>query len=317
MSPAMARVSTPAPQPRLKPQDILQDQLAALWEQVFAVPRIGLDDTFASLGGTPTQAGRLIALVEHTCGVRPADAALSGSATVQTLSDAVFATLPIADVITVQAGDAARRPPLFFLHGDFSGGGFYVRVLARELGRDQPVVVLQHHGMHGEEIPDTIEVIAEDLRQRLRRCWPAGPFFLGGHCTGGLIAFEMARQLGRTPRLRSVVLVEPPLARIGRTIPPPLPRLPERMQDLRYRRAYVFTQYAARAVSYEPGWYPGALGVFLAQHPATARDAESRATVRALALDVDVHVIRGNHITVLGRNVGDLAAAMRAFLDRQ
>jgi pimeloyl-ACP methyl ester carboxylesterase len=299
-----------------RPQDILQDQLAHLWECVLAVERVDIDDTFASLGGTAVHAARLIALIARECDVPLAGTAVTDGTTVETLAGAVLALLPTAAVVTVQAGDPQRRPPLFFLHGDFAGGGFYVRALARGLGSDQPVVVLQHEGMHGEAIPDTIEAIAEDARQRLRHCWPAGPFVLGGHCAGGLIAFEIARQLGDTGQLRSLVLVEPPLARLGRTLPPPLPRLPERMTDVRYRRAYAFSQYATRAARYCPGWYAGALGVFVGEQSAGSRDPYARVRLSALAGDVAVHVVPGTHITMLGRGVGTLAAAMRSFLHR-
>ena len=41
----------------------------------------------------------------------------------------------------------------------------------------------------------TIQEIASTLLKELRDCQPKGPYFLGGHCWGGVVAFEMASQL--------------------------------------------------------------------------------------------------------------------------
>ena len=41
----------------------------------------------------------------------------------------------------------------------------------------------------------TIEEMAARHIKMLREFQPEGPYLLGGHCNGGLIAFEMARQL--------------------------------------------------------------------------------------------------------------------------
>ena len=41
----------------------------------------------------------------------------------------------------------------------------------------------------------SIEAIASYYLQEIRRVQARGPYLLGGYCTGGVIAFEMAQQL--------------------------------------------------------------------------------------------------------------------------
>jgi thioesterase domain-containing protein len=67
--------------------------------------------------------------------------------------------------------------------------------LARGLSGEQPFYGIQPHGLDGGPIPPTIEAMAACHLQTLRAFQPAGPYLLGGYCNGGLIAFEMARQL--------------------------------------------------------------------------------------------------------------------------
>jgi thioesterase domain-containing protein len=67
--------------------------------------------------------------------------------------------------------------------------------LARRLSPEQPFYVLHPHGLDGGPVPPTIEAMAEDHLRALRTFRPKGPYLLGGHCNGGLVAFEMARRL--------------------------------------------------------------------------------------------------------------------------
>src|SRR6202012_179982 len=46
-----------------------------------------------------------------------------------------------------------------------------------------------------EGLPNTIESIAEIYVNEIVTSNPEGPYALSGHCIGGIIAFEMAKQL--------------------------------------------------------------------------------------------------------------------------
>ena len=87
------------------------------------------------------------------------------------------------------------RPPFVCVPG--IGGnivGFYD--LARELGPDQPVYGLQAPGLDGKREPlARVEDMAAHYISEIRSVLPDGPFLLGGASFGGIVAFEMARQL--------------------------------------------------------------------------------------------------------------------------
>jgi thioesterase domain-containing protein len=77
------------------------------------------------------------------------------------------------------------------LGGDGGGAFFYYRKLAQLLGPDQP-----SFGIRSPQEPYTcVETMAERYVQELLRFRPEGPYLLGGFCFGGIVAFEMARQL--------------------------------------------------------------------------------------------------------------------------
>lgn len=97
-------------------------------------------------------------------------------------------------LITIRKGRGGR-PPLFFVH-DGLGETLLYRTLANLLPPEPAVYGLQPaQRADGSYIHTRIvEMAAAHLRQ-VRAAQPHGPYFLTGLCAGGVIAFEMARQL--------------------------------------------------------------------------------------------------------------------------
>ncbi len=98
-----------------------------------------------------------------------------------------------SSIVQIQGGGS--RPPLFLVHG--VGGGMFWGYgnLARALGPEQPVYAFKSRGLAGLDEFTTIEAMAAQYVADLRRFQPAGPYYLGGYCFGGNVAYEMARQL--------------------------------------------------------------------------------------------------------------------------
>lgn len=87
------------------------------------------------------------------------------------------------------------EPPSFWVHtllGDVS----YVLNLSNNLGIEYPVYGLEQFSVSGKiYLLPTIEEMAEAYIQSIKRVRPKGPYRIGGYSFGGIVAFEMARQL--------------------------------------------------------------------------------------------------------------------------
>jgi thioesterase domain-containing protein len=83
--------------------------------------------------------------------------------------------------------------PIFFLHND-EGRGVYTHALARALDAHRPFYAVHRDGFD-PGLSDTVESLAASGVRALRSVRPRGPYVIGGHCNGGVIALEMARQL--------------------------------------------------------------------------------------------------------------------------
>jgi acyl-CoA synthetase (AMP-forming)/AMP-acid ligase II len=90
--------------------------------------------------------------------------------------------------------------------GYLADGVLDYRPLSHALGAEQPFYGLQARGVDGAGPIDTsIEEMAAHYVQTIKAVQPQGPYYLGGYCFGGIVAYEMARQL--TAAADSVALV--------------------------------------------------------------------------------------------------------------
>ena len=115
---------------------------------------------------------------------------------------------PRESVVAIQTGGSKR--PFFFLHGDWISGAYWCFSLAHQLGSDQPFYALEPFNFDGLPIPPPFEAIAAAHLKSLHAVQPEGPYLLGGFCNGGLLAYEMARQLHvQRQKVDLLVLMDP------------------------------------------------------------------------------------------------------------
>jgi thioesterase domain-containing protein len=102
------------------------------------------------------------------------------------------------------AAVAAGRPPFFCVHA-IGGAVLSYRDLALRLGGEQPFYGIQAAGLAGGHAVDDLPAMAAQYAAAVEAAAPHGPYLLGGWSFGGVVAFEMARQMRQ--RGRPVALV--------------------------------------------------------------------------------------------------------------
>ncbi len=105
--------------------------------------------------------------------------------------------------------DGRSRPVVCCVHSLGSSVLHYGR-LRKHLPTDQPIVGFQGQGLDGDAVTRlSVADMARHYVGELSRAQPKGPYVLVGHCSGGLIALEMARQLQSAGKqVLDVVLVD-------------------------------------------------------------------------------------------------------------
>lgn len=209
--PTMAENDAPA---YVAPRDEMEQKLADVWQSVLGVTAVGIHDDFFDLGGNSWMAVRLFTELQTITGHNLPLATLFQAPTIASLA------------ALIQQGDDAQtwtslvpirptgsKPPFFCIHG-VTGDILWLKDLASLMDEDQPFYGVQARGLDGEAEPfDRLEAMAAYYLQQIRQVQPTGPYYLGGYCMGGDIAYEVARQLQAAgEEVPILTVIDPPPA---------------------------------------------------------------------------------------------------------
>jgi thioesterase domain-containing protein/acyl carrier protein len=177
------------------PRDEHETVIAALMADALGVGEVGVLDDFFALGGESLSAIRLIVGIEQRYGISIPMSTFSTGSTVADLAQRVAHRHVSAFDPVVVVKPTGGRSPLFLVH-PIGGNVLCYNELGRHLPAEQPLYALQASGIEaGTTASASIPRMAHDYLEAIRRIQPEGPYHLAGWSLGGLIAFEMARQL--------------------------------------------------------------------------------------------------------------------------
>jgi amino acid adenylation domain-containing protein len=183
----------------ISPRNDIEIRLAAIFSEVLGREGIGMTDDFFELGGHSLLTIQLVSAIERTFGYRiPLHELFKNGVRIESLAGYLLnhcAKAQPQSSCLVPVRKAGNRRPFFCVH-PASGQVLCFVDLVRNLSGDRPFYGFQsqtcNHGDLG------IEPIASRYIEEMRSIQPRGPYLLGGYSMGGLVAFEMARQLART-----------------------------------------------------------------------------------------------------------------------
>jgi amino acid adenylation domain-containing protein len=178
-----------------KPRTEIEKEIAKVWSEVLQIEEIGINDTFFELGGTSIMAVKVIAEIEKNTGKRFPLSVLFEYSTVEKFAKLLNEGGEIDSDCIVLIKSNGSKVPLFIVHG----GGLdvlYFANMSKHLDEEQPLYGLQGVGSKGfDDWYESIEDMAANYIQAIVKINPEGPYALAGYCVGGIVAFEMTRQL--------------------------------------------------------------------------------------------------------------------------
>ncbi|KQV15414.1 MULTISPECIES: non-ribosomal peptide synthetase [unclassified Kitasatospora] len=180
----------------VEPRTATERALAEIWSDVLGVERIGVTDAFLELGGNSISALRVIMRLPDITEVELPVAALFEGGTIERIARIIDGEQEVVNSVVVALRSTGSKPPIFFVH-PLGGSVFSYAELVEALDPEQPFYAVQAPEYAGPDVPrpDTMEGIAALYLSELRAIQPEGPYHLGGWCMGGMISYEMARQL--------------------------------------------------------------------------------------------------------------------------
>jgi thioesterase domain-containing protein/acyl carrier protein len=170
-----------------------ETRIAAVWRDVLGVPVIPRNEDFFTLGGSSVLAMQVVMRLEQELGVEISLAGFFQAPTVEgmaaRLGDGAARDEPI--IVWLRHGPRDRAP-LFCLFGVH-----LYQDLALALHDDRPVIAahVPFRYVPGRDTRPSLGEIAARYVEIIRNRQAHGPYDLLGLCFGGIVAYEVARQL--------------------------------------------------------------------------------------------------------------------------
>ncbi|MBE2222546.1 MAG: amino acid adenylation domain-containing protein, partial [Anaerolineae bacterium] len=178
------------------PRTETEKMLVSLWEEVLNKKPISVYDNFFQLGGHSLLALELFAKLDQRTGKSMLLSTLFEAPTVTELAARIDDDSWESDWSVLVPIKATGYKAPFFYVAPYTISVIEFSDIASHFPEERPFYAIQPFGLAENETPHTsIEEIAAHNIEAMQSIQPQGPYYLGGHCSGAWIAYEMALQL--------------------------------------------------------------------------------------------------------------------------
>jgi thioesterase domain-containing protein/acyl carrier protein len=295
----------------------LRAELLAIWKPLLNSNALGVDDDFFEKGGDSLLATEMVVEAERRLGISIPDSLLFEASTVRRLAEIFSRSPEVEHRLVFPVSETAGETPLLFFHGDWTNGGFYLKEFARSLGPQLPLAAVAPHGIRGERVPLSLQEMAADRLPQILEFQPRGPFCLGGHCVGGMVALETSRLLVEGGHeVAAVAMIDPLWTSAGQ--PWPIIERATEGPDIQTNPVPVLPEITATPESWQR--YGEALAAYVPE-PVSAPVLVFCSTFdgkpwQGVSSDFTLFELPGGHYDLVTFRAEDFAARLREHLKR-
>lgn len=187
---SMQREKTP-------PHTDIQKQIAAIWQDILQVESIAIDDDFFALGGHSLLAVRAVSQIRPLFGFASDDhdklplSIILTHATIRQFINAVQQINTTLQQTIIPMNTKVDDRNIFLVHAANVDPICYQH-LSSFLDGKSTVFTIRTHDLPADT---SIEKTASYHYEKIKTVQECGPYIIGGMCLGGMVAFELARQL--------------------------------------------------------------------------------------------------------------------------
>ena len=190
--------------PRTEEENIV----ATIWKESLNIADIDIFSDFFEMGGHSITGVKVMIEIEKHIGKRIPLSALFKYSTVEKFAKLLNTGTEIYSDCLVPIKPRGNKAPLFLIHGAGLNVLNFIN-LSKHFHSDQPIYGIQGTKPKGfEGWYESIEAMAAHYVEAIIKVNPKGPYALAGFSFGGIVAFEMTRQLkeqGKTVSLTALL----------------------------------------------------------------------------------------------------------------
>ncbi|MBP0903701.1 amino acid adenylation domain-containing protein [Mariniflexile gromovii] len=188
-------------EPRTKEEKLV----ASIWQDILKKEKIDIFSNFFEMGGHSIMAVNVMVAIENKTGIRIPLSALFQHSTIEKFAKLLTVENEISSDYLVPLKPNGTKTPLFIVHGKGLNILNFAHVI-NHFDEDQPVYGLQGVGPNGyDNWFESVEAMAARYIESIMEVHPQGPYAVAGFSFGGVVAFEMARQLKEQGKTVSLI----------------------------------------------------------------------------------------------------------------
>ncbi len=169
--------------------------VAEIWQESLKIDQIDIFSNFFEIGGHSILAVNVMFKIEKKTGLRIPLSTLFQYSTIEKFAQLLIDEYKITSDHLVPIKPNGTKTPIFIVHGAGLNVLNFAHVI-KHFDEDQPVYGIQGIGPNGyENWFESIEEMAACYIESIIKINSKGPYALAGFSFGGVVAFEMARQL--------------------------------------------------------------------------------------------------------------------------
>jgi amino acid adenylation domain-containing protein len=190
------------------PRTAEENIVATIWKESLNIETIDIFSDFFEMGGHSIKGVKVMIEIEKHTGTRIPLSALFKYSTVEKFAKLLNTGTEIYSDCLVPLKPQGNKVPLFIVHGAGLNVLNFIN-LSKHFDDDQPIYGIQGTKPTGfDGWYESIEAMATHYIEAIIKVNPIGPYALAGFSFGGIVAFEMTRQLkeqGKTVSLTGLL----------------------------------------------------------------------------------------------------------------
>jgi len=178
------------------PRSPIEESISKIWSEVLGIPTVGIHDNFFDMGGHSLLAVSTVSQIRSRFKIKLPLADLFKSPTIYELAVSIQTrSFEQSHDVLVGIKVKGSKTPFFCVH-PIGGTVFCYSELSSCLDDERPFYGLQYPGIFDEiTLLTSIQDMASIYIDAMQSIQKKGPYYISGWSFGGIIAFEIARQL--------------------------------------------------------------------------------------------------------------------------
>lgn len=186
------------------PRTETEKLVATIWKECLNIEKIDIFSNFFEIGGHSLIAVKVMNKLEQETGERLPLSSLFEHSSLEKFSKLLYKSKDVSFDCLVSLKPNGKKVPLFIVHGAGLNVLNFMN-LVKYFDEDQPIYGIEGTTKEYNEWYDSIEAMAAHYVDSIVKTHPKGPYALAGFSFGGVVAFEMARQLKEQGKTVSLI----------------------------------------------------------------------------------------------------------------